>query len=311
MSEQSWTDLRFTARDGLRLYARHYRAPYSARRPVLCLPGLTRNTRDFHVLALALSQSKDHPREVYALDYRGRGQSEYADPKTYTVFTELNDVLDFMTTAGLGNAAVLGTSRGGILAMLMGAVRPATIGAVILNDIGPVIDAPGLARIAGYVGRVPVPLNWVEAAAIVKGMNAPLFPKVTDEEWAELARQWFEDKAGRPAQGYDAKLAQTLSPDQKIPVLWPQFLSLSHVPVMVIRGANSDLLSAKTLEDMARRHPNITTLTVADQGHAPLLRDQPTISAIEAFLVRADRTTAAHPHQHSAIAASPAPTPPS
>ncbi len=304
MSELPWTDIRYTARDGLRLYARHYPAPHSARRPVLCLPGLTRNARDFHVLAMALSQSKGHAREVFALDYRGRGQSEHApDARTYTVFTELNDVLDFMTLAGLGHAAIVGTSRGGILAMLMGAARPATIGAVILNDIGPVIDAQGLARIAGYVGRVPVPLNWPEAAAIVKGMNAPLFPRVTDAEWAELARQWFEDKDGRPAQGYDPKLAQTLSPEQKIPILWPQFLSLSHVPIMAIRGANSDLLSTKTLEEMARRHPNLTTLTVADQGHAPLLRDQPTISAIEAFLVRCDSHPALPRQAHAVVTA--------
>jgi pimeloyl-ACP methyl ester carboxylesterase len=295
MTQPAWTDIRYTARDGLRLYARHYPAPHSNRRSVICLPGLTRNARDFHTLALALSQAPDSPREVYALDYRGRGQSDYAtDGKTYNVFTELNDVLDFMTLAGLGNAAVVGTSRGGILAMIMGAVRPATIGAVILNDIGPVIDLPGLVRIAGYVGRVPVPLNWPEAAEIVKGMNAALFPKVSDAEWAELAQQWFEDKGGRPAQGYDPKLAQVLSLNQPIPNLWPQFLSLKHVPVMAIRGANSDLLSPKTLDEMARRHPNITTLTVADQGHAPLLRDAPTISAISDFLVRCEAQKSLH-----------------
>ena len=292
MSETSWTDIRYTSRDGLRLYGRHYAAPRSTRRPALCLPGLTRNARDFHVLATALS-SGAHAREVYALDYRGRGQSEYApDPKTYTVITELNDTVDFMTLAGLHDAAIIGTSRGGILAMLMGAARPASIGVVVLNDIGPVIERQGLARIAGYVGRVPRPLTWAEAAQTAKGMNAHAFPNVGDAEWAELARQWFEDKDGRPVQGYDPKLAQSFSLDQPIPDLWPQFMSLKHVPILALRGANSDLLSDATLQAMAQRHPDLATVTVPDQGHAPLLRDAPTIDAIGDFLIRCDRSGA-------------------
>lgn len=289
MAKQSWTDLTYIARDGLRLAARHYPTTQpSLRRPVLCLPGLTRNARDFHDLSTAMSRGPD-ARDVYAVDYRGRGRSEYApDPASYNVFTELDDVLDFMTLAGLHDAAILGTSRGGILAMLMGVVRPTAIGAVILNDIGPIIDAKGLARIAAYVGRVPVPLHWQEATDIAKSMNVAMFPKVTDADWALLARQWFDEKDGRPAQSYDPKLAQAFSAKQAIPVLWPQFVSLGHVPVLAIRGGNSDLLSDATLQEMARRHPDVTTLTVPDEGHAPLLRDAATISAIGDFLVRFD-----------------------
>lgn len=288
MAAPNWLEIRYTSRDGLRLYARHYPAPPSKRRPVLCLPGLTRNSRDFHVLATSLSQGAD-ARDVYALDYRGRGQSEYAsDPTSYTVFTELNDVLDFMTLAGLHDAGVIGTSRGGILAMLMGAARPTAIGAVVLNDIGPTIEANGVARIAAYVGRIPLPLSWQEAADIVKRMNVSMFPALSDAQWDALARQLFDEKDGRPAQAYDSKLAQMFSAATPIPSLWPQFMSLKHVSMLAIRGANSDLLSETTLTEMQRRHPDIVTLTVANEGHAPLLMDIPTIAEIAAFLGRSD-----------------------
>ena len=285
-----FVEQRYTARDGTSLYARHYPAVGSARRPVVCLPGLTRNSRDFHALACTLSNPRGHRRAVFALDYRGRGQSERAaDPKSYTVLTELNDVLDFMTLAGIHDAAIIGSSRGGILAMLMGAIRPTAIGAVVLNDIGPVIERDGLARLVAYVGRVPVPQDWPEAAKLVRGMNARAFPKISDAQWETLARQWFEERGGRPAPGYDPALSQSISFDAKLPLLWPQFMSLARVPMLVVRGANSDILSPRTVEEMARRHPNLETLTIADQGHAPLLNDDASIAAIYDFLVRTDR----------------------
>jgi pimeloyl-ACP methyl ester carboxylesterase len=291
-SVQNWEDVFFTARDGLRLYARHYPAPVGAqRRPALCLPGLTRNSRDFHALATYLSSSENPAaRDVWAVDYRGRGRSANdPNPDNYTLQVELFDVLDLMTLASLHDTAVIGTSRGGLLAMILGSARPTSLGAVVLNDIGPVIERDGLMRIIAYVGRVPLPTTWAEATALVRDMNAREFPAVPAQDWEIIARQMFNDDHGRPKHGYDQNLGKALPAlDSEIPELWPQFASLANVPVLAIRGANSDILSERTLDDMRLRHPNLQTVTVKGQGHAPLLRDLPSMAAISDFLQAAD-----------------------
>ncbi len=288
--EQNWRDISMTSRDGLTLYGRHYVAANARRRPVLCLAGLTRNSRDFHVIATALSGGNGPTRDVYTFDMRGRGQSDHSPSwKDYAVPVELLDVQDFMAAQHLHKAAVIGTSRGGIVAMVMAAVQPALIGAVVLNDIGPVIDHAGLTRISRYVGKTPVPRNWDDAARLVKSANADMFPAVADHEWMDLARQFFNDRNGRPVAGYDAKLARAFSlADGPIPELWAQFQALKKVPCLVVRGALSDLLGAATVTKMQQRHPNCGAIVVEGQGHAPLLRDQPTIDEIGRFLAAAD-----------------------
>ena len=294
---QNWRDIFYTARDGLRLYARHYPAPGSRLRPVVCLAGLTRNSCDFHDIASVLSSpTQPHLRDVYALDYRGRGRSAYdSDWRNYQVMNELHDVLDFMTMAGLADAAIIGTSRGGILAMIMAAARPGNIGAVVLNDIGPLIEREGLLRIISYVGRVPLPATWKEAADLARSMNQRHFPAIPDTMWESIARQWYTDEDGRPAHGYDQSLNKTASVlDGPLPELWPQFKALSRIPAMVLRGEMSDILSVATAERMQREHPNLTLVTVPGQGHAPLLRDEPSIRAIMEFLARADATWTGH-----------------
>jgi pimeloyl-ACP methyl ester carboxylesterase len=289
--DKAFEEIFFTARDGLRLYARRYPAAGSGHaRPVLCLPGLTRNSRDFHDLALALSRHAGAPRTVYTVDYRGRGLSEFdPDWKNYTVPVEMLDVLDFMTLAGLEDVAVVGTSRGGLITMLMAAVQPTSIGAAVFNDIGPVIEHDGLVRISGYVGRVPLPISWTDAARMVRDLNRRHFPDIPDQQWEELARQMYNERKGRPAPGYDARLGKALSVLYRpLPRLWPQFEALKRVPVLVVRGENSDVLSAQTVDEMRRRHPALTAVTVANQGHAPLLKDNPTIEAIRHFLLQTD-----------------------
>jgi pimeloyl-ACP methyl ester carboxylesterase len=292
---QTWHDVYFTARDGLRLYARHYPAAGSARRPVLCLAGLNRNSRDFHHLATALASAAAAGRHVYALDSRGRGLSERdRDWRNYSLVVELNDALDFMTMKGLAGVAVIGTSRGGLIAMLMAVLRPNAIAAAILNDIGPVIEPEGMSRIVAYIGRMPVPADWGEAARMVQEINRRHFPAVPPADWAEQARAWFNDDNGLPVLGYDPNIARALSlADGPIPELWPQFGALARVPVLTIRGEHSDILSPKTLEEMRARHPRLDTFTVRGQGHAPLLKDPPTQSAIQAFLQRADHESRA------------------
>jgi pimeloyl-ACP methyl ester carboxylesterase len=292
---QSWNDIYFTSRDGLRLYARHYPVPGSVRRPVVCLAGLSRNSRDFHDLAVALARPDETGRDVYCLDYRGRGRSQNdPDWKNYSILAELNDVLDFMTMRGLHNAAMIGTSRGGLITMLMRVLRPAAIGAVVLNDIGPVIEPEGLARIVAYIGRVPLPATWKEATELVTEMHRRQFPAVTGQQWAEFARQVFNDDNGLPAPSYDPNLSKAISlVTADLPDLWPQFTALSHAPMLVLRGENSDILSAKTLAEMQLRHPRLDAVTVKGQGHAPLLKDAPTIAAVAQFLARADLATLA------------------
>jgi pimeloyl-ACP methyl ester carboxylesterase len=205
----------------------------------------------------------------------------------------MQDVLDFMARTELADCGIVGTSRGGLITMLLAAAQPSRIGAVVLNDIGPVIEMMGLTRIAGYVGRTPVPKSWTDAARVVKQLSERDFPKLTDSDAAAFARQLFNEKDGKPAAGYDAKIAQGFSVlDGPMPKLWPQFLALKRAPVLVIRGANSDLLSEETVSEMMKRHPDCSSHIVPDEGHAPLLWDQDSQDAIASFFARTD--AAAH-----------------
>ncbi len=292
-AQQRYEEIVFTQRSGLRLYARHYaphrsdaRSAAAYARPLVCLAGLTRNGRDFHELALALSGG-DHPRSVYTLDYRGRGLSDHdPDWRNYALPVEMQDVVDFMILAGLAEPAILGTSRGGLIAMLLAAAQPGFVGPVILNDIGPVIESKGLARIASYVGRMPVPRTWTEAAALIRDLNMRAFPSLPDSEWEPIARQLFNERDGRPAPGYDPDLSRAFSVLQgPVPALWPQFEALSRVPMMVVRGEKSDILSRETVEEMQRRHVAVVAYEVPGQGHAPWLRDADSIEAIAGFLL--------------------------
>jgi pimeloyl-ACP methyl ester carboxylesterase len=209
----------------------------------------------------------------------------------------MQDVIDFMTMTGLHDAGIIGTSRGGLITHVLAAAQPTRIGAVVLNDIGPVIETEGLIRIAGYVGRTPVPKTWADAGHIVRDLSKRDFPGMTEAAAESFAHQLFNERNGKPAPGYDPKLSRCISIlDGPIPALWPQFEGLKRVPLLVIRGANSDLLSRQTVEEMHRRHPRMTSIEVPNEGHAPLLRDAPTINAIAAFFAAADQA------QHSAAA---------
>jgi pimeloyl-ACP methyl ester carboxylesterase len=290
-TEREFEETYFTCRDGLRLYGRHYRAALpSGARPVVCLAGLTRNSRDFHALAVGLSRQSSPPRDVFTLDTRGRGLSDHdTDWKNYAVPIEMQDVIDFMMMLGLREAGIVGTSRGGLIAIVLAAAQPSLVGAVVLNDIGPVIEMDGLARIAGYIGRIPLPKHWPEAARIVRDLTRRDFPDLTDEDADAIAHQLFNEKNGRPTSGYDRKLARCMSVlDGPMPALWPQFEAMKRVPLFVIRGANSDLLSEATVEEMRQRHPRMRDITVPGEGHAPLLCDTPTISAIASFFADTD-----------------------
>jgi pimeloyl-ACP methyl ester carboxylesterase len=293
-------DIFYRSHDDLVLYVRKYGSDDAPARPLLCLAGLTRNGRDFHDLAVALSTHPTHPRAVYCLDYRGRGRSEWdKDWRNYSALIELQDIEAFLTLRGLSDVAVLGTSRGGIITMLLAITRPAAIGCAILNDIGPVIETAGLARIMGYTGKIPVPADWDEALRVVRDINKRQFTALDSAGWRSWTRQLFnEDAEGRPAPSYDPNIGKALSEidiSKPVPTMWEHFESLRSVPVMVIRGEHSDLLSAATVQEMQARHPRLTPALIPNEGHAPLLKDRFSERLIADFLIDADSTWYAVP----------------
>lgn len=285
-----------SAPDGLRLHARGHGHRSQMALPVVCLPGLARTAADFDALAEALASHPSHSRRVVALDYRGRGESEYdRDPANYSFQVELADLLAAVTALDCLPAILIGTSRGGILAMLLAALRPTAIAGVVLNDIGPVIEPKGLMRIKGYVGKLPQPRSFEEGAEILRRLFDAQFPKLDAADWLANAHRTFRQENGALVPTYDVKLAKTMEGvdfERPLPPLWKEFDALGNVPVMTIRGANSDILSAATVEAMRAHHPALETLEVPDQGHAPLLAEADVIEAIAEFCARCDNARA-------------------
>lgn len=292
--EESPVSLFVAAPDGLKLHVRCH-GPRSTRAlTVVCLPGLARTTADFDELAAVIA-GPDHNRRVIAVDYRGRGRSEYdRSPGNYNLVVELADVLAVLTALDVGRAVFVGTSRGGILTMLLATARPTVIAGVVLNDIGPVIEPKGLIRIKSYVGKLPPPKNFEEGAEILRRLFDAQFPKLGAEAWLAAARRTWQQRDGLLALTYDVQLAKTLEGidlERPLPSLWKEFDSLAAMPIMVIRGSNSDVLSAATVEAMQERRSAMETLVVPDQGHAPLLAEPDVIARIAAFVAGCEGTT--------------------
>ncbi len=287
----SYRDLFVSAADGLRLYARDYGPDMGDALPVVCLPGLSRTSEDFHDLAQALSRDPYHPRRVLSLDYRGRGRSEWdQDWRNYDVRIELNDALQVLTVAGIEKAVFVGTSRGGLITMALSAARPTLIAGAVLNDVGPVLEAQGLKRIRGYVGKLPAPHTMQEAAQILRQVSGSGFPRYTEQQWEKMARGTWREDEGQLILSYDPNLMRPLEAldlDAPMPDLWPLFEGLKPFPVLSIRGANSDLLTAETLQAMQERHPRLTALTVPDEGHAPSLEGR-LIQSISQFILEVE-----------------------
>jgi pimeloyl-ACP methyl ester carboxylesterase len=275
--------------DGIRLHARIYGETSHRGLPVVCLPGLTRNADDFHALALHLSEAK-HGRRVIVLDYRGRGDSEFdPDWHHYTVAVEAVDVRQILKSLRVNEAIFIGTSRGGLITMALAVTLPSLVRASVLNDIGPVIEVEGLKRIASYVGKGGMPADWADAVKRLKFSNSD-FTNLSEAEWFDFARVVYRETAdGALKLSYDPALSNGLAGldlSKPLPSAWPMFEALSHIPVMVLRGANSDLLSEATLGEMARRHPNLVKVEIEQEGHAPFVGRPKAAEAIAEFIGR-------------------------
>ena len=244
--------------------------------PVLALPGLTRNGGDFDHVAAHLADVR-----LIRLDARGRGRSAHADPATYALAHEAADAFALLDHLGLPRAAVLGTSRGGLAAMTMAArARDRLIG-VALNDIGPVIEPAGLAAIDAYLGRRPAQRTWEEAAR-ARARLSPGFRGVPHARWLLEARNHYDEGPQGLALRYDPRLRDGFR--ATAPPLWPLFDALAGLPLLLVRGDASDILSAATAGEMARLRPDMIRAEVAGRGHVPFLDEPEALAGLQAWL---------------------------
>jgi pimeloyl-ACP methyl ester carboxylesterase len=272
----------FDSHDGLRLHSLVYAGPTATAPVVLCLHGLMRNSRDFEDLAPQLAQRY----RVIVPDVRGRGLSA-RDPdfNNYQLPVYIRDTQTLLTGLGAARVSIIGTSMGGLMAMVMAAMQGVLVTAMVLNDVGPEVDPAGIERIRGYAGRSPPVRNWDEAIAQARGVYGSAWPDVSEARWETLTRRAYRANAqGIPQVDADPLIGEPLrNSAAAAPDLWPLWSALARIPVLAIRGEHSDILSAATLARM-RQKPALTALTVANRGHAPLLDEPGCVAAIEAFL---------------------------
>ena len=280
----AYSDRYWASADGLRLYARDYApAGGDARLPVICLHGLTRNSKDFEEVASPIAQSG---RRVLAPDIRGRGQSE-RDPKaaTYDIATYAGDVVALMDALGIARAVFIGTSMGGLITMALSATASARVAAGLLNDVGPELAPEGIARIAAYAGKPASLASWDDAAAYARRTNGASFPGQTDAFWQAFARRTLgQDGNGAPVLDYDPAIASAVAPSA-IPDLWPLFSHLANGrPIALVRGQISDLVTAAIAQRMKAAAPALDVTEVPNVGHAPLLTEPAAVDALGRFL---------------------------
>ncbi|MBC6428309.1 MAG: alpha/beta hydrolase [Cellvibrionales bacterium] len=279
---QSFADLWYQSKDGLRLYARDY-GNSTAEIAVVCLPGLTRNAKDFAPLCELLRVDF----RVLAVDLRGRGRSAYdPDPQNYHPGTYVEDIQQLRRQLGGQDLVFIGTSLGGLVAMLAAAMAPTGIRGLIINDIGPEVNPAGLERIRSYITESRPPCDWQEAVARTSAQLAPAYPAFQQKEWEALADcLYIEDEQGLRL-NYDPAIAVLFEKSEAgvaLPDMWPMFAMLSALPMLVVRGELSDILLPETLTKMRRNHPALTCIEVAQVGHAPLLSEPQVLAGIRAF----------------------------
>jgi pimeloyl-ACP methyl ester carboxylesterase len=285
----TYEDCSWTSSDGLKLHYRSYAGPESGTAlPVLCMHGLTRNARDFASLAEHLAAS----RRVIVPEMRGRGLSDYApDSDTYSPITYVADVEKLLAELGIARFVVIGTSMGGLMTMLMAQAAPGRMAAVVMNDIGPEVEPEGLERISGYVGHGRSYPTWIHAARSLAEVHGPAFPDYDLDQWLEMAkRTMVVSQNGRISFDYDMAIAEPFSkPGNAAPAnLWLAYEALRDVPMLLVRGELSDLLSPETVRQMQARNPATRMITVPRVGHAPTLDEPEVRSAIDALLAEVE-----------------------
>jgi pimeloyl-ACP methyl ester carboxylesterase len=290
--QTAFAERRWTSPDGLGLFARDY-APGAgpAKLPLIAIHGLTRNSADFEGIAPLIAQSG---RRVLALDVRGRGRSDRApDPMTYTPDVYARDVVALMEQAGIDRAVFMGTSMGGLITMALTAIRPKAVTAAVLNDIGPEVSPEGLMRIAAYSGQPVDTPTWAAAVDYARRINEIAFPHYGDADWEAFARRIFRDGTeGTPVLDYDPDIAvpiRAAGAKALVPNLWPWFRKLAkNRPTLLVRGGNSDLLSAEIAAKMKKAAPGMDHVEVPGVGHAPMLDEPEAKAAIFEFLAGVD-----------------------
>ena len=284
MTAAAFTSRYYMSSDGLKLHYRDYPGPPNAPFTVICIPGLTRNARDFDELAPHLAATY----RVLCVELRGRGLSEYAkDPATYVPPVYVRDVATLIKATGLAQVALIGTSLGGIVSMVLGGVFSAKLLGIVLNDIGPEVNQAGLTRIAGYLGKTKPINSWDDAAEAMKMLDAQIYPGYQQADWLKMARRRFiqgEDGAFRP--DYDLNISKPFAGSTAAVNLWPYFLAMGNIPVLAIRGETSDLLAPEVFARMKQGMPKLTQVTVPNHGHAPYLDEPEAVQGIDAFLAK-------------------------
>ena len=274
----------YMSADGLRLYYRVYGAHRADRPAVICLPGLTRNCRDFARLATHLSENF----HVFTPDLRGRGRSQYdLQWQRYQPLTYVADVMTLIAHEQLESVALIGTSLGGLVAMLLAATPAVTIKAIVLNDIGPEVESAALARIGAYVGNSPVAPSWDAAIARAQSVYGLAFPDFTAADWRYLTEcTCREADDGAIITDYDPHIGAAVraAPSGAAPDLWPLFGMLRNIPTLAIRGGLSDVLSVATFARMRAAKPDLQQLEIANRGHAPTLDEAAAVAAIDQLL---------------------------
>jgi len=282
-----YAEPRGASRDGLNLFARDYvGANGAARLPVICLHGLTRNSKDFEDIAPIIA---NWGRRVIVPDVRGRGESDRdPNPNNYRPPVYARDVLEMMAALGIPRAVFLGTSMGGIITMTLGAIRPKAIAAAILNDVGPAIAPEGIARILSYIGKGPAVRDWNDAAAYVRRINSVALPSLGDEDWHRFAQRTFRQGINGLELDYDPAITVPLGKPPSKLSLWLARLLFRRLarkrPVLLIRGEQSDIISAEIADRMQRAAPGMQRVDVPGVGHAPMLTEPVAVDAIDQFL---------------------------
>lgn len=286
--EKRWQDRSWTSSDGLKLHLRDY-AGSADRPPILCLPGLTRNARDFEALAERLAGEW----RVICPDMRGRGDSDYArDPRTYTPAHYVADVEALLVAEGIERFVAIGTSLGGLMTMMLAAANPQRIAAAVINDVGPQIEPAGLARIREHVGQGRSYETWVHAARALQEASRDIYPGWELPDWLRMAKRCMViGTGGRIVFDYDMKIAEPFEAEQgpapAPEVMWALYDALATRPLLLLRGEHSDILSAEVAARMAARAPAAELVTVPGVGHAPTLDEAESIAAIARLLARA------------------------